>query len=34
MFLVQRSFTLYFQTLRDNTGQQGAYAMAAGGGRR
>jgi hypothetical protein len=34
MFLVQRSFTLYFQTLRNTTGQQGAYAMAAGGGRR
>jgi hypothetical protein len=34
MFLVQRSFALYFQTLRDNTGQQGAYAMAAGAGRR
>ncbi len=33
MFLVQRSFTLYFQTLRENAGQQGAYAMAAGAGR-
>jgi hypothetical protein len=33
MFLVQRSFTLYFQTLRDSAGQQGAYAMAAGAGR-
>ena len=33
MFLVQRSFTLYFQILRNHTGQQGAYAMAAGAGR-
>jgi hypothetical protein len=33
MFLVQRSFTMYFQTLRDHAGQQGAYAMAAGAGR-
>jgi hypothetical protein len=33
MFLVQRSYTLYFQTLRNNTGQQSAYAMAAGAGR-
>jgi hypothetical protein len=33
MFLVQRSFTLYFQTLRNNTGQATAYAMAAGAGR-
>jgi hypothetical protein len=33
MFLVHRSFTLYFQTLRDNAGQQGGYAMAAGAGR-
>lgn len=33
MFLVQRSFTLYFQTLRNSTGQSGAYAMAAGAGR-
>src|SRR5208282_1354052 len=29
MFLVQRSFTLYFQTLRETTGQKSAYAMAA-----
>ncbi len=33
MFLVQRSFTLYFQTLRNQTGQQGAFAMTAGAGR-
>jgi hypothetical protein len=33
MFLVQRCFTLYFQTLRNQTGQQGAYAMTAGAGR-
>ena len=33
MFLVQRSFALYFQTLRNSTGQQGTYAMAAGAGR-
>jgi len=33
MFLVQRSFALYFQTLRNTTGQQGAYVMAAGAGR-
>jgi hypothetical protein len=32
MFLVQRSFTLYFQTLREHTGQSG-YAMAASAGR-
>jgi hypothetical protein len=31
MFLVQRSFTLYFQTLRDSGGQKSAYAMAAAG---
>jgi hypothetical protein len=31
MFLVQRSFTLYFQTLRDAAGQKSAYAMAAAG---
>jgi len=31
MFLVQRSFTLYFQTLRDNTEQKNTYAMAAAG---
>jgi len=34
MFLVQHSFTLYFQTLGDNTRQHGPYAMAAGAGRR
>jgi len=34
MFLVQRSFTLYFQALRDTTGQKSAYAMAAAGGGR
>jgi hypothetical protein len=34
MFLVQRSFTLYFQTLRENAGRQSAYAMAASAGRR
>jgi hypothetical protein len=33
MFLVQRSFTLYFQTLGNTTGQQGAYAMTASAGR-
>jgi hypothetical protein len=33
MFLVQRSFTLYFQTLRDATDQQRTYAMAASAGR-
>jgi hypothetical protein len=33
MFLVQRSFALYFHALRNNTGQQGAYVMAAGAGR-
>jgi hypothetical protein len=33
MFLVQRSFTLYFQTLRNTTEQKGAYAMAVGAGR-
>jgi hypothetical protein len=33
MFLVQRCFTLYFQTLRESTGQKSAYAMAAGAGR-
>jgi len=33
MFLVQRSFTHYFQTLRNHAGQQGAYATAAAGGR-
>jgi hypothetical protein len=32
MFLVQRSFTLYFQTLREHSGQ-GSYAMAASAGR-
>jgi hypothetical protein len=31
MFLVQRSFTLYFQVLREAVGQKGAYAMAAAG---
>jgi hypothetical protein len=31
MFLVQRSFALYFQTLRDSTQQKGIYAMAAAG---
>jgi hypothetical protein len=29
MFLVQHSFTLYFQALRETTGQKNAYAMAA-----
>jgi hypothetical protein len=29
MFLVQRSFTVYFQTIRDTTEQKSAYAMAA-----
>jgi hypothetical protein len=33
MFLVQHSFTLYFQTLRDAKDQQSRYAMAAGAGR-
>jgi len=33
MFLVQRSFALYFQTVRNSTGQNGAYVMAAGAGR-
>src|ERR1700680_5085173 len=33
MFLVQRSFTLYFQTIRDHAGQKNAYAMAAGASR-
>ena len=33
MFLVQRSFRLYFQSLRENAGRQGHYAMAAGAGR-
>ncbi|MGA8489163.1 MAG: hypothetical protein WB711_02000 [Terriglobales bacterium] len=33
MFLVQRSFKLYFQTLRDAAAQQTPYAMAAGAGR-
>jgi hypothetical protein len=32
MFLVQRSYTLYFQTLRNDTGQKGAYALAARAG--
>jgi hypothetical protein len=31
MFLVQRSFTLYFQALRETTEQRNAYAMAAAG---
>jgi hypothetical protein len=34
MFLVQRSFTLYFQTMREGTGQKSAYATAAAGGSR
>ena len=34
MFLLQRSFTIYFEALRDNVGQQSAYAMAASAGRR
>jgi hypothetical protein len=34
MFLVQRSFTLYFQALRETTGQRNAYATAAAGGGR
>jgi hypothetical protein len=34
MFLVQRSFTLYFQSLREDAGRQSAYAMAASAGRR
>jgi hypothetical protein len=33
MFLVQRSFKLYFQTLRDAAEPQPRYAMAAGAGR-
>jgi hypothetical protein len=33
MFLVQRSYTLYFQSLRNTAGQQSSYAMAAGAGR-
>ena len=33
MFLVQRSFSLYFQTLRDSMEQQKAFAMGAGAGR-
>jgi hypothetical protein len=33
MYLVQRSFRFYFQILRENTGRQGHYAMAAGAGR-
>jgi hypothetical protein len=33
MFLVQRSFTLYFQAIRDHAGQKNAYAMAAGASR-
>jgi hypothetical protein len=33
MFLVQRSFTVYFQALRDAMGPKNAYAMAAAGGR-
>jgi hypothetical protein len=33
MFLVQHSFTLYFQTLRDTRDQQSRYAMAASAGR-
>jgi hypothetical protein len=31
MFLLQRSFTLYFETLRDTMRQKPAYAMAAAG---
>jgi hypothetical protein len=31
MFLVQRSFAVYFQTLRETTGAKSAYAMAAAG---
>jgi hypothetical protein len=34
MFLLQRSFTLYFETLRDAMRQKPAYAMAAAGGGR
>src|SRR5579872_1078781 len=34
MFLVQRSFALYFQMLREATGQKSAYAMAAASGSR
>ena len=34
MFLVQRSFTLYFQAIRDHAGQKNAYAMAAAGASR
>jgi len=33
MFFVQRSFRLYFQTLRDTAGPQPPYAMAAAAGR-
>jgi hypothetical protein len=33
MFLVQRSFTFYFQALRDSADQPRSYAMAAGAGR-
>ncbi len=33
MFLVQRSFTHSFKTLRETTGQQAAHAMAAGASR-
>jgi hypothetical protein len=33
MFLVQRSYTLYFQTLRNSTEQKGVYAMGASAGR-
>ena len=30
MFFVQRSFTVYFNALREGSGQKSAYAMAAG----
>jgi len=33
MFFVQRSFTVYFQALREGSEQKNAYAMAAGSGR-
>ena len=33
MFFVQRSFTLYFNALREGSEQKSAYAMAAGSGR-
>ena len=33
MFLVQRSFSLYFQTVRDSMEQPRAFAMGAGAGR-